>query len=278
MAAVEVTPVYGVGAPVAELTISDLGFTDSLVSLWRTADGERAEVRGYRRVRMIDTARVTDHDVPYGRPVTYEVEVISGPNGPSRTTSAPVVVESDSAWIMDPLDPSTAVQIHRRMTANGETTFEVSAMAAFEYAADVSMIQVMGMDRPMMQMGQRAAARGIDLTMITDMASQNAKLRRLFRSAGQLLVRVPASWTTVIEGTCFIAVPSVKENPIGAAHDSPLTVWELTATTVAAPVIKVLTATFTYGDVKVLFATYQQKADALAPGATYLDDSKAPFG
>ena len=278
MVGIGVVPVYGSGAPSAELTISELGFTDSLVSVWRTADGERSEVRGYRRVRMIDTARVIDHDVPYGRPVTYEVEVISGPNGPSRTTSAPVVVESDSAWIMDPLDPSTAVPVAGKHTADGAPYFSGKALSELEYAANVSLIDIMGSTEPMHLFGQTMKARGVPMQMSTRSASQNAALRRLLMSSAQLLFKPIPAFGVDLPGTMHISVATKRELPVTVAMGGDLTWWELTANTVAAPVIKVLTATFTYGDVKVLFATYQQKQDALAPGATYLDDSKAPFG
>ena len=276
MVAVLVDEVTG-GAPAVQLTITGLGIGDSVVSVWRTADGVRSPVRGARRARMNDADIVTDYDVPLGRPVTYEVEVISGPSGASRTSSGPVVIDSDSAWVMDPLDPSTAVPIARTLTDVG-VSFEVSAMAEFEYAANFSSIQVMGADRPMVLSGPRQAASGINLKLISDMAQQNTNLRNLFMSGGPLLLRVPAGWTSVVEGTCFVSVPSVSELPVGAPHGEPLTLWELVGSTVAAPVLKVLTATFTYGDVAILFSTYQQKQDALGSGATYLDDMKNPFG
>lgn len=272
----DVTP--GSSSPRAMVTITSLGIGDSMVSVWRIAGGVRSPVRGARRVRMIDAAAVTDYDVPLGRRVTYEVEVISGPKGPSRTTSAALTINSDSAWIMDPLDPSTAVAIRRTLLPSGEPTFEVEAMAAFEYAANVSLIQVMGADRPMALIGQRAAAAGVNLSMITDMAEQNTRLRNLFATSGSLLLRVPADWTEVMEGAFFASIETVSEEPVGAGDSDPLTVWRLTANTVAAPVLKVLTVAFTYGDVGILFTTYQQKQDALALGATYLDDAKNPFG
>ena len=277
MVAVLVDEVTG-GAPAVQLTITGLGIGDSVVSVWRTADGVRSPVRGARRVTMVDADAVTDYDVPLGRPVTYEVEVISGPGGASRTSSEPIAVESDTAWIMDPLDPSTAVPIRRTLLPSGEPTFEVEAMSSFDYVSNMSLIQVMGTDRPMALIGPRSAAQSVNFSMIADAAEQNTRLRNMFRGGGQLLFRLPASWSDVVEGSFFAAVDTVSELPLSAPHGQPTTIWRLTADTVAAPVLKVLTATFTYGDVAILFSTYQQKQDALPSGATYLDDLKSPFG
>jgi len=98
----------------------------------------------------------------------------------------------------------------------------------------------------------------------------------LFASSGVLLVRLPASWADFVPGAWFALVASVSERPAGASNGGSVTVWNLSADTVAAPTLRVLTATFTYGDVALLFATYQQKQDAAT--GTYLDDLKHPLG
>jgi hypothetical protein len=226
---------------------------------------------------MNDAAYLVDWDAPLGRPVSYEFEVISGPAGASRTTYGPVTLNSDTGFLMDPLIPQTAVPITLTYLPSGEPTFEASAMAKIEYAADVQMFNVMGSDKPMVLFGQRMAAAGIDFSMITDAAEENTRLRKLLQSTASLLVRVPASWTDAIPGTCFTAMPKVAEAPVEAGNGGALTLWNLTGDVVAAPTIKVLTASFTYGDVALLFATYQQKQDAMA-GKTYLDDLKNPLG
>jgi len=223
----------------------------------------------------VDSDYLIDYDAPLGRPITYEVEVISGPSGADRVTSSSVTVNSDSAWIMDPLVPQSAVPITRRLTSAGEPTFAVEAMNKLDYAMDSQLFKILGSDKPMALFGQRAAATGVDLSMITGAAEQNTRLRSLFASSGVLLVRLPAAWADFIPGAWFALVATVSEQPKGAPND-PVTAWSLSADTVAAPTLKVLTATFTYGDVAILFATYQQKQDAAT--GTYLDDLKHPLG
>ena len=276
MVAVSVEALTDAPCPRAGVTITGLGVGDSVVSVWRSADGLREPVRGARRVTLVDSDYLIDYDAPLGRPVSYEVEVISGPTGADRVTSSSVTVSSDSAWIMDPLVPQSAVPITRRLTSTGEPTFAVEAMNKLDYAMNSQVFNILGSDKPMALFGQRAAATGVDLSMITDAAEQNTRLRSLFASSGVLLVRLPASWADFVPGAWFALVASVSEQPVGASNGDPVTVWSLSGDTVAAPVLKVLTATFSYGDVDLLFATYQQKQDAAT--GTYLDDLKHPLG
>jgi hypothetical protein len=226
---------------------------------------------------MNDASYVVDWDAPLGRPVTYEVEVISGPSGSSRTLSDPVTIESETGWLMDPLIPQSAVPITYRYLPTGEPTFASAALAKLEYAAETQMFNIMGSDKPMALFGQRMAATGVDFSMITDAAAENTRLRKLLRSTSSLLVRVPKSWTDALPGVCFTVMVKVAEAPVEAGSGGPLTLWSLTGDTVQGPAIKVLTATFTYGDVALLMDTYQQKQDLMA-GLTYLDDLKTPLG
>ena len=53
--------------PRVGLTITDLTVGESIVSVWRTADGERSSVRGARRKVMNDADYIVDYDVPLGR-------------------------------------------------------------------------------------------------------------------------------------------------------------------------------------------------------------------
>ena len=121
------------------VTITDLGVGDSVVSLWRTADGERAPVQGERRRTFNDGAYVEDWGAPLGRPLTYEVEVLSGPNGADRVTSEPVTVASTVGYIQDALDPQSAVAIVHPYGADGKPVVASRAFTAVEYAADVSL-------------------------------------------------------------------------------------------------------------------------------------------
>ena len=277
MVAVSAESLPGGPGPKAGITVTGLGVGTSVVNVWRTADGTRNSVSGARRVTMNDAGFVTDWDVPTNRPVVYEVEVLSGPTGPSRKTAAAITVVSTTGWLMDPFIPQTAVPVLGKRRNNGDVYLRAPALSALEYAADVSIFNVMGSNKPIALFGERMAERGLDLSMGTRSAEQSKRLKELLKSTAGFLFRPgPELEGLDIEGSMFIANPSVVQVPVDVGWGGELTWWDFKADTVAAPTVKVLTATFTYGDVQLLTDTYQQKQDAMA-GKTYLDDLKNPL-
>jgi len=262
----------------AGITITGLGIGNSLVTVWQLADGARNPVPGYRRVIMNDATFLTDFYCPLGRDVRYEVEVLSGPLGASRTTSAPVFLASTTGWIMDALIPQTAVPVVGQRRDDGDIYLRGSALAALEYNADVSIYKIMGSNKPMALFGERMAEMGLDTSLGTRSAEQNAKLKKLLKSTAQLVFRPLPAWGDLeLEGTMHLANATARQVPVTVQMGGKITWWDLVSDVVAAPAIKVLTATFTYGDVAILMATYQQKQDLMA-GRTYLDDLKNPIG
>jgi hypothetical protein len=276
MVAVVVEALVDAPCPRAGITVTGLGVGDSLVSVWRSADGVRDPVRGARRVTMTDAAYIVDWDVPLGRPVSYEVEVISGPAGSSRTYSDAVTVESSSGWLMDPLVPQSAVPVVGGL--GDDTYLRSQALSQLEYGAEVSVFQIMGSDRPLALFGQRMAERGLDTSLSTRSAEQNARLEKLLKSTAQLLFRPLPGWgTRTLPGSLFLGNATATQLPVDVSWGGDLTWWDLKSDVVQAPVIRVLTASFSYGDVAILMDTYQQKQDLMA-GKTYLDDLKNPLG
>lgn len=278
MVAVSAESLPGGPAPKAGITITGLGVGTSLVNVWRTADGERNPVRGARRINMNDAGFVTDWDVPTNRRVIYEVEVLSGPTGPARKTAAALTVESATGWLMDPFIPQTAVPVLGKRNHKGDIYLRAPALSALEMAADTSIFNVMGSRKPIALFGERMAERGIDLSMGTRSATENKRLKDLLKSTSGFLFRPgPDLAGLELEGSMFISLPQAVQVPVDVGWGGEITWWDLKADTVAAPTVKVLTATFTYGDVQLLFTSYQQKQDAMA-AKTYLDDLRNPLG
>lgn len=281
-----VEPIIGAPCDRAGITITGLGVGASVVSVWRTAGGERNPVRGARRVGMNDASYVVDFDAPLGRPVTYEVEVVSGPGGPSRTVAAPVTIASVTGFLLDPLVPQTAVPVVGSRNSAGDIYLKSPALSQLEYRAEVSIFNVMGSDKPLALFGQRMAESGLDTSLATRSAEENARLKKLLRSTGQLLFKPLPEWGEFeLSGTLFLANASAKQLPVDVSWGGNLTWWDLQSDVVAAPAVKVLSATFTYGDVALLFSTYQAKQDAVVAAAaaagespTYLFDLKRPLG
>lgn len=268
------------GAPCdrAGITITGLGVGNSLITLWRVADGARAPVSGYRRVTMNDATYVTDFYCPLGRDVRYEVEVLSGPLGTSRTTSAPVFLPSTTGWISDAMVPQSSVPVVGQRKHDGDIYLRAQALQSMEYNADVSIFKIMGSAKPMALFGERMAEMGLDTSIGTRSAEQNAQLKKLLRSTAQLVFRPLPEWGALeLEGTMHLANAKARQTPVNVMMGGKLTWWDLVSDVVDAPAIKVLTATFSYGDVNILMSTYQQKQDLMA-GKTYLDDLKNPIG
>lgn len=277
MASVTVEPILGTPDS-AGITITGLGVGDSVLTVWRTADKVRKPVQGERRIVMNDAGYVVDHFAPLGRAVTYEVEVLSGPLGASRTSAAPVVVPSTTGWLSDALVPQNSVPLVGSRTDNRDIYLRSQALASLERAAEVSLYKVMGDSEPMALFGERMAAQGVDTSVGTRSAEENAKLEDLLGSSAQLVFRPLPGWGDLgLEGTMYLANATYRRIPVNVAMGGNLTWWELKSDQVAAPTIRVLTGTFTYGDVEILMSTYQQKQDLMA-GKSYLDDLKNPLG
>lgn len=277
MVAVVAEPIIEPPCDRAAVTITGLGIGNSVVTVWRLADEERYPVRGARRVTMNDAHYVVDWDAPLGRPVVYEVEVISGPLGASRTLADPITLDSTTGFIMDALIPQTAVAV---IGGDGDDALYLrpKALAELEYRANVQVFEVMGSDKPMALFGQRMAEKGLDTSLGTDSAEQNARLKLLLRSTAQLLFKPLPSWGQFeLPGTMFLANAVATQVPVSVRWGGEVTWWDLQSDHVMAPAIKVLTATFTYGDVEIMTSTYQQKQDRML-GLSYLDDLKNPIG
>lgn len=265
-------------APRVGVTITGLGIGESVVTLWQVADGAREPIPGYQRKTMTDAAFVTDHFVPTNRPVTYEVEVLTGPGGASRTSSAPITVESATGWLMDPLVPQNAVPVVGTRRDDGDIYLRSPALSSLEYQGDVSLFKIMGANKPMALFGERMAESGMDISVGLRSAEENTRLKRLLRSTLSLHFRPLPEWGNLgLEGSMFLASAMVRQTPVNVLMGGNLTWWDLPTDTVQAPKVKVLTATFTYGDVEILMSTYQQKQDLMA-GKTYLEDLKNPIG
>ena len=264
--------------PQAGVTITGLGVGDSVVTVWRVADGVREPLPGYRRELMNDSGFVRDYYVPLNRPVTYDVEVLSGPGGATRATAAPIIVPSATGWLMDPLVPQSAIPVVGERRTDGDIYLRSPALSSLEYKGDVSLFSIMGSSKPMALFGDRMAETGMDISVGLRSAEENTRLKRLLRDTTSLHFRPLPEWGALdLEGSMFLASAMVRQTPVNVMYGGKLTWWDLPTDTVQAPAIKVLTAAFTYGDVDILIATYGQKQELMA-GKTYLDDLKNPIG
>jgi hypothetical protein len=260
-----------------EITLTDLPPTTNQVTIWRTADGRRRAVRSYRNVAVVGSDFVTDYEPPLNRLLTYELEVLSGEGmgGPSAVSTVTVTPTEIHGWIQDPLDPDSAIKVFAVAGPAGEPTLLPSAVAQLEYAADVSMMNVMGSDEPVALLGQRMQAGNVPFHFFTDAAQQATDLRNLLKQAPILLIRPGSDWGPSLPGACYVAPPVPVESPVGIIYGNAYTEWKFASSLVRAPSMNVVIPFWTYQDWQDLWTTYQQAQTALS-GKTYLQVKKSP--
>lgn len=264
--------------PRVGITLTGLGLQDSVVTVWQLHGTERTPVQGHRRVLLTDSTYLVDYFAPLERPVTYEVEVVTGADGPSRTTSAAVTVPSATGWLMDPLIPETAVPVVGKRTTDSDIYLRSPALAEMEYKSEMSIFSIMGSSKRMALFGQRMAESGLDTSLGVRSATENAKLKKLLMSTAHLVFRPLPEWGDLqLAGTLYLGAPVVRQTPVNVLTGGKITWWDIKSDVVAAPTVRVLAATFSYGDVDMMMDSYQQKQDLMA-GKTYLDDLKNPLG
>lgn len=274
------TALYDAPCDRVEIEVTDLPPSSNTVTIWRTADGKRQAVRGYRRAEIVGSDIFTDYEVPLYRIVTYELEVIDGTGRGAVANSPTVSIEPAGplyGWIQDPLDPTSAVKLYGDLSDGGETTLMDEAIKRLEYAADISIIPILGSPDPVALLGQRMNASAVSFKMSTNAAQQAADLRALLLQAPLVLIRTVPDWGAALPGLCYCAPPVPAELPVNEAWGGNILEWEFVTPLVAAPTMAVVVATWTYGDVEALWDTYQQAQTALS-GDSYLQVRRNPAG
>ena len=266
--------------PWAGVTITGLAAGNQVVTVWRTAGGERLPVRGARKLDAVDSAYVIDYEVPLAQVVTYDVEVVSGADAGAVVTPATVTVASSCGYVHDPLDPTVVVPVWSSRAPSGEPVLAGTAFRALTLEADVSIHNIVGARLPVAIGGARQAVSAVPLDLLTDAEAQNTRLRDMLENTTVLVVRALPSWVAdTLPPVAYFSAPSVVEEPLTAHLEGTgkfLTRWTMEGRRVRGSSASVLISLFTYDDVAALFDTYDQK-QAAAGGGTYLDDLKNPL-
>jgi len=251
----------------------------SRVTLWRSAEGgKRRQVRGWSNRLVFGSDFGIDYEVPLGRPVRYDVQLISGAVTPDELT-AYVQVDAEHGFVQDPLIPSGAVAVTGGEGGGTDTipTLRSSAFSALQYEMGWNAAQILGSDTPVGLMGQRMVASGVDFSVFTDAAEQTTALRQVLRTAAPVLVRTLPAWGDLPD-LMYLAA-SVTEEPLTVPWGGSLTHWVLSGDQVAPPSLNVLVPLWTYDDVQAVFDAYNyayRQSLAVTAGASYLDDQQDP--
>jgi hypothetical protein len=270
--------------PNVTITLTDLAPFDNIVNVWRTADGVRSAVRGSKGLTVNGSNALTDYEVPLGRSVAYDLEVVSGVSAGVVTPTSTITVTSPSDalgkpvwWIQDPLVPGSAIALAVARGDRSRPSLTAAAVKALEYTSDVSIIPVAGSSQPVAIGGQRLVAQNVPFDTFTNTAQTTTNLRNLLQQTAVLLIRPPGVRNDGVPGLFYTAVPKVVEQPVTVAFGGTLTKWQITGSGVAAPTAAILVPVWTYGSVAALWSTYQQAQTTLA-AKTYLQVQKSPTG
>lgn len=244
---------------------ADLDPNVNTVTLYRYADGQVYPVRTATDIFAIGGFVADDTEVPLGVHVDYralQFDVGGHQLGYSVTVGVDVPAPAPQvAWISDPLNASSAIQVVMTDTAGVTTPRSVSGTL---YTSGPNTLVLSG-DMSLVQ--------GADMGFYTLSASDDERILELLRSTnGQILIRTGPAFGVLTPRLfyCFAgkAAP-LFQGPNGSAWAN--TVDEITVTTLA-----VQSAGATWTDLQNLFTTWEQVESAYA---TWLDlEENAPRG
>ncbi len=268
------------GAPQAGITIDGLdpGAT-SIVSVevsW--SDGATWNgVRGAQRLSVVGGTFVRDYVPPLNVDARYRLAVHSGPVVPEQL-EATLRIESEVAWLQDPLVPRGAVPVACVRDADGLLLLSPSAGTMHRRQA-VDTATPMGARLPVASIGMRQAPSDIPLHLRALPQAQGALVKAiaaLIDSAGQVVLRgLPTH--VPLDAVAHIVAPDVQDSPVVAGLLGPRRDWEMTVMQVRPQSLRVVVPWWTYDQVRALWqAQTYDAAKAARPGDTYLDWLRNP--
>jgi hypothetical protein len=265
--------------PRVVIAITDLDPGVNEVKVWRTSDGRRRTVRGTRAWKISGGSdTVTDYEVPFGVSVTYQLEVSEGVSAKVETGTSSVTVTPAHGVIQDPMDPQSAVALYTDVGPNGEPALTDTALANYDYEAEVSTIKIMGSSEPVAFIGQRMSTpSNVPFNMYTDTTAQGNALRNILLQAAPVLIRPLPNISNGLPGLCYLSVKTVQSKNTDQTFGGQTTEWTLVGDLVAAPTVNIVVVLISYGTVQALWSTYQSAQTALA-SKTYLQTKTSPSG
>ncbi len=257
------------GAPQVGITITDTT-PDTIVSVEMTwGDGRWRGVLGAAHREASGGAYFIDYYPPLNVNVQYRVVIHEGEMDGADTAS--IIVPSTDAYLHDPRDPrSYAPVAYRRF---GDTYLLSGSLIQAAYDQQVELVPVEASDTPVAAVGTRQVASQVPLRLEHRVAAQQGRLRNLLMSAGTLVATGFPS--TILPPVAPIVVGAVTER----RDDDRIqySTWDLTATVVRPPSLRIVVPWWTYEQVKAMWAGATYADVALArPGDTYLDWKRDP--
>lgn len=272
---VEYVDEYGTiadGAPHVRITVYNVEGTESL-RLERTAGGETQTVQGATSMSVTDIGIITDWVPPLNRETTYTVLADGEPQH-----SATITIGSETSWLQDPLDPTTALPVYLRGTHQGALTLYDDSLATSAHSVENTQIMVLGSKYPRYYGGQRQAAQGVKLGFYSDDEDTSDQFAAMIDNAPILVFRT-ARKLRPLPPVAYIAGDTTQEQvDQDEGPNLGATVWTIEANLVQAVLQAAQTGYITYGQVQDLLGGYTYgEVQTAAANTLYLDWQKNPL-
>lgn len=271
------------GAPQAGITVSDLSeVTGSTVVVDVSWDGQVTwnAVRGGTVEGALGSTFVRDHVPALGRESVYRATITGGSEEVITTT---VTVESDTAWLQDPLDPRSAVPMKPTLTDSNLMIMEGS-LESFTTPQAVDTVTPMFSDLPVASIGQALKFQGVPFALSVP-AAQGAlinAMRALMANSGQLVLRgLPTSLP--IDAVVHVTAVNRTEHVATGGTRDLFNAWSMAISQAAPKSVQIVIPWWTYDQVKALvgtevgpLASYVEVTAAMPEGKTYVEWQATP--
>ncbi len=218
-------------------------------TLWRTAKGREFKVRGLVGVSTSGAVTVRDYEAPFGVVSSYRAQQFDAA-GNFLSWSSPVSITLplppvNTAWVHNPLDPSTSVRV----------TMLDSAAQTLSRPNDLEVLVVPGRSVGLTLSSTRRGLVGVVLDCYTATAADADLFEALFGDYDDDTIPIICVRTRPemrLPPTLFVAVGSPAQSPtkVGGA------LWGVSGDEVSPPISGFITALLDYADFTAFYADY----------------------
>lgn len=239
-------------------------------SVTRTVRGFTTLIRGGADIRISNLDYLEDHEIPLGETVTYTLtnEVAE------QSWSASVRLDSPSAWLSDPLDWTSAIELDMGDQHREDIPLlTAGSLSGHKWGVGGKTILPLGARLPVQLGAARSAPESLKAIITTWNQQQADRVADLVEQAGVLLLRVPHDPQRATRWGGYVPADAQVE---WVAEG--ITRWDLSGGVVAPPSLPVLVVRATYDRTKELAAgaTYNAVKSRLGT-KTYADVKRRPL-
>lgn len=265
------------GAPQVGVTVT--GTAGGVVDIETTWDDGASwrPIRGGSGLPTVGgSVFVRDHVPALNVPISYRVT-----EGPTVVASAALTVSSPVAWLQDPLEPRSAVPVSPTR-ADDRLLLLSDSLTSLSSSQMVDLVTPHGSRLPVASMARRRGPAAMPMHVRAALGSQGdlvAKLRRLWETAGQIVVRgLPAG--IPLDPVAHIVAPDVVESPVQQGVVGEWCEWAWTAVQARPTSLRIVVPWWTYDQVRDIWQSTADNTYAevllARPGDTYLDWAQDP--